>query len=293
MTQRHAARPGQEVHAPATWEEAAALVREHPLDSSVSGGATYLMWRSAHGEPMPDHLVSLHRIPGCDHVEDGSVGALATLRAVARGPQTGAQRALTMAASVTAGPAVRSLATLGGNLASGFPQADLVPALLALDAEVRLVDGQQLSVAHVVDQGLLTSQLITGVTHDLGDQTGWTGASIKLSRRGMDLSVGLVSAVLQVEDGEIVQARVAAGSLFDRPVRLAAIESALVGADTSPETMAELVEVIGVKGHRFADDDESTATYRARVAGPLVRRTLTLALALGSTGTAQVGDALA
>jgi CO/xanthine dehydrogenase FAD-binding subunit len=198
-----------------------------------------------------------------------------------------------MAASVTAGPAVRSLATLGGNLASGFPQADLVPALLALDAQVHLADGQQLPVSRVVDHGLLTSQLITGVTHELADESGWTGATLKLSRRGMDLSVGLVSAVLRVEDDEVVEARVAAGSLFDRPMRLTAIESALIGADTSDETMAELVEAIGVKGHRFADDDEATATYRTRVAGPLVRRSLMLALALGSTGTPQVGDALA
>jgi CO/xanthine dehydrogenase FAD-binding subunit len=292
MTQTHTVRQGQ-VHAPATWEEAAALVSAHPLDSSVSGGATYLMWRAAHGEPMPEHLVSLHRITGYHEVTDGSIGALASLRSIERGTQIGAQRALTMAASVTAGPAVRSLATLGGNLASGFPQADLVPALLALDAQVHLADGERVSIEQVVDRGLLTSQLITRVTHDLAGQPGWTGATMKLSRRGMDLSTGLVSVVLQVEDDEVVQARVAVGSLYDRPTRLGAIEAALVGADTSAETMAELVEVIGVKGRRFHDDDEATAEYRSRVAGPLVRRTLTLALALGDAGTPQVGDALA
>lgn len=293
MVQSHAGLRGQEVHTPATWEEAAALMGAHPLDSGVSGGATYLMWRAAHGEPMPEHLISLHRIQGHDEVDDGSIGALATLRRVARGPQTGAQRALTMAASVTAGPAVRSLATVGGNLASGFPQADLVPALLALDAEVHLADGARVPVSQVVDRGLLTSQLITRVTHDLAGEQGWTGATLKLSRRGMDLSTGLVSVVLQVDGEEIVQARVAVGSLYERPTRLSAIEAALVGADTSAETMAELVEVIGVKGRRFHDDDESTARYRGRVAGPLVRRTLTLALTLGSAGTPQVGDALA
>ena len=293
MVQTHAGRHGQEVHAPVTWEEAAALVSAHPLDSGVSGGATYLMWRAAHGEPMPEHLISLHRIPDHDEVVDGAVGALATLRCVARGPQTGAQRALTMAASVTAGPAVRSLATLGGNLASGFPQADLVPSLLALDAHVHLADGERVPVSHVVDHGLLTSQLISRVTHDLAGEQGWTGATIKLSRRGMDLSTALVSAVLRVDGDEIVEARVAVGSLYERPTRLSAVEAALVGADTSAETMAELVEAIGVKGRPFHDDDESTARYRSRVAGPLVRRTLTLALALGSTGTPQVGDALA
>ena len=293
MVQTHAGGVGRGVHAPATWEEAAALLREHPLDSGVAGGATYLMWRAAHGEPMPEHLISLHRIPGHDEVVDGSVGALASLRSVARGPGTGAQRALTMAASVTAGPAVRSMATVGGNLASGFPQADLVPALLALDAWVHLADGERVSIGQVVDHGLLTSQLVTRVTHGLADAPGWTGATIKLSRRGMDLSIGLASVVLQVEGEEIVQARVAVGSLYDRPSRLAAIEAALVGADTSPETVAELVEVIGVRGRRFHDDHEATADYRGRVAGPLVRRTLSLALALGPTGTPRVGDALA
>jgi CO/xanthine dehydrogenase FAD-binding subunit len=96
-----------------------------------------------------------------------------------------------------------------------------------------------------------------------------------------------------VDGDEIVQARVAVGSLYDRPSRLSAIEAALVGADTSAETMTELVEAIGIRGRRFTDDDEATAEYRSRIAGPLVRRTLTLALALGSTGTPQVGDALA
>jgi CO/xanthine dehydrogenase FAD-binding subunit len=251
------------------------------------------MWRAAHGEPMPDHLISLHRIPNHDEVLSGSVGALASLRKVGRGPATGAQRALTMAASVTAGPAVRSLATVGGNLASGFPQADLVPALLALDAEAHLEGGERVPVSHVVDRGLLTSQLVTRVTHDLAEEAGWTGATTKLACRGMDLSIALVSAVLQVVGDEIVQARVAVGSLYDRPARLPAIEAALIGADTSAETMAELVEATGMRGRRFNDDEEATAAYRARIAGPMVRRTLTLALRLGSAGTPNVGDALA
>ena len=71
------------------------------------------------------------------------------------------------------------------------------------------------------------------------------------------------------------------------------IRAGLVGADASAVTMAGLVAAIGIKGRRFQADDEATAEYRSRVAGPLVRRTLTLALALGSAGTPQVGDALA
>lgn len=291
-----AARPGVGTEhrflTPASWAEAASLFAEDPENSAFAAGATYLMWRAAHGEPLPRQVISLHRIRGYDEADEGSVGALASLRHLERGPRCGAQRALTMAASVTAGPSVRTLATVGGNLASGFPQADLVPALLALDAQVDFDDGTSESALDVVDRGMATARLITRLTHRLvGD--GWSGASVKLCRRGMDLSVGLASAVLRIHDEEIVDARVAVGSLYDRPTRLPAIESALVGADPSPETLREVIDVIGVTGRKFAADAQSTPAYRARIAGPLVHRALVMAGRLGPDGTASVREALA
>ena len=264
---------------------------EHGSEAAVSGGATYLMWRAARGEPMPAHLISLHRIPEHDEVRDGSVGALATLRRVERGVATGAQRALTMAASVTAGPGVRTLATVGGNLASGFPQADLVPALLALDVTVHLGDGRAVPITEVVDEGLRTDDLVTRVTHELAGREGWSGATLKLSRRGMDFSVATVSAVLRIEAGEIAEARVAVGSLFDRPTRLRELESALVEADTSEETIREVLDYVRIGGKPFLDDDEATPAYRAQIAPAAVRKALLLAARLGPDGVPGVGHA--
>lgn len=283
----------QRLCAPTTWDQAAAMLREEPLDSAVAGGATYLMWRRSHGEPLPRTLIGLHRIDGYDEVSDGSVGALATLRRVERGPRRGAQRALTMAASVTAGPAVRTLATVGGNVASGFPQADLVPTLLALDAVVEFDDGSTRSAVDVIERGLETARLITRITHHLAGEEGWSGASVKLCRRGMDLSVATASAVLRVIDGEIVDARLAVGALFDRPVRVPTLESALVGADPSAETIAEVVDVVGLSGRPFAQDAQAGAAYRARVAPAVIRRALTLAGRLGPEGVPTAEEALA
>jgi aerobic carbon-monoxide dehydrogenase medium subunit len=289
--QTPAGRLGHSFSAPSSWDDARGLVAELGTEAAVSGGATYLMWRAARGEPMPEHLVSLHRIPDHDEVRDGSVGALATLRRVERGPATGAQRALTMAASVTAGPSVRTLATVGGNLASGFPQADLVPALLALDATVHLGDGRRASVVDVVDEGLRTDDLVTRVTHDLNGRGDWTGATVKLSRRGMDFSIATVSAVLRIVDDEILEARVAVGSLFERPARLGEVEAALVGADPSEETVRELLDFVRVGGKAFLDDDEAPASYRQRIAGAAVRKALLLAAHLGPEGVPGVGQA--
>jgi carbon-monoxide dehydrogenase medium subunit len=289
--QTHAGRVGQSFHAPASWNEAGDLMSAYSSDATVAGGATYLMWRAALGEPMPRHLISLHRITGHDEVRDDSVGALATLRRLERGPAVGAARALSMAASVTAGPSVRSLATVGGNLASGFPQADLVPALLALDVTVHFGDGRTLPVGEVVDKGLRTEDLIARVTHDLPADQAWTGATLKLSRRGMDFSIATVSTVLRIEDEEIREARVAVGSLFERPTRLPAIESALVGADPSEETIREVLEYVKITGKPFLQDDEASASYRQQIAPAVVRKSLLTAARLGPDGVPRPGEA--
>lgn len=289
VVQTHAGRLGQTWHAPKTWSEATTLLTDLGPESAAAGGATYLMWRAAQGEPMPRHLVSLHRIVAGRQCDEGSLGALTTLRTLERDTRYGAQRALTMAASVTAGPAVRTVATLGGNLASGFPQADLMPALLALGADAQLSDGEAVPVERLLEQGI-DRRLVTGVTHELTRDGGWSGASIKLARRGMDLSVGVAAVAVRVEQDEIQEARVAVGSLHERPQRLTAIEAALVGADPSEDTIEEVLRAIGFTGQRFQDDAESTGTYRARIARPLVRKALLVALRLGPNGEPERGD---
>jgi CO/xanthine dehydrogenase FAD-binding subunit len=290
VVQTHAGRLGSAWHAPESWGEATALLAEYGPDSSVAGGATYLMWRAAHGEPMPPHLISLHRITEQQELAPTCIGALVTLRRLERATGTGVLRALTMAASVTAGPPVRTIATLGGNLASGFCQADLVPALLAMDAEAHCADGNQVSVKQVVDEGT-AGRLVTRITHRLTAEKGWSGTSVKLSRRGMDLSVGLASVIVRLRDGAIQEARVAVGSLYDRPCRLPAVEAVLEGTDPDPRALRATLSSTDFGSGRFRTDGEASAAYRAQIAGPLVHRALSVAIRLGADGAPEVGDA--
>ena len=141
------------------------------------------MWRAARGEPMPRHLISLHRIPEHDEVRDGSVGALAALRRVERGPATGAQRALTMAASVTAGPTSAPWPRYEGDLASGFPQAAWsAPCSPSTSPSTSATASPRPSPRWWTrDCGPMTSS--PGSPTSRRD-AGWTGSTVKLSRRG-------------------------------------------------------------------------------------------------------------
>jgi carbon-monoxide dehydrogenase medium subunit len=290
VVQTHAGRLGRAWHAPDSWLEASAVLERYGADAAPAGGASYLMWRASHGERMPEHLVSLHRIAEGQDLASGSMGALVTLRQLERDSASGAQRALSMAASVAAGPAVRTVATLGGNLASGFRHADLVPALLALDATAHLHGGTWVPVAHVVAHGL-DQRLVTRISHDLTASAGWTGATVKLSRRGMDLAVGLASVAVRAHGDMIHEARVAVGSLYERPCRLPAVETALVGVHSRQPAIHEVLSSVDLSGSGFVDDGEATAGYRARIAVPLLEKALTVALRLGVEGRPEPGDA--
>lgn len=282
VEQRTIGRRPRHLHAPETLEEAAELLREHAGQARVSAGATYLMLMASHGETLPEHLVSLHRIPGLDAVDDGRLGSGVTLRQLERGPRTGAVRALTMAASVTAGPSVRSLGTIGGNL--GFPDGDCIPAALALDATVHLDDGTQVPVSQYVTARPL-ERITTALSWERTAADGWTGATVKLATRGMDWPVVTVSCALQVgADGEIVDATTAAQALAPEPTLLPGVDAVLVGSHGEPEALAYASEA-AVHRLDVRDDQEASAAYRKRVAPAVVRRTLELALRAGPHGT--------
>ncbi|MCL6454966.1 MAG: FAD binding domain-containing protein [Alicyclobacillus sp.] len=147
-----AATLGPRVWEPRDVETAWALHRAcHPASCYVAGGTLLqVQWRSI--SAMPRHLVSLERIdelqairpelagapqpprPVTPGVAGLEIGALVRLAALLRHPlvRTG-WPLLTAACQSVAAPAVRSRATLGGNVASGV--GDTLPALLALDAQ--------------------------------------------------------------------------------------------------------------------------------------------------------------
>lgn len=114
--------PPFEYHRPGTLDEAVALLGSLGEDAMPVAGGTDLLPNMKHGLFTPRHLVSLRGIPDLHgiRVEGGDlvVGAGETLARVAAHPLV-QERApvLSSAAGQVAGPQLRSMGTLGGNLA--------------------------------------------------------------------------------------------------------------------------------------------------------------------------------
>ena len=110
--------PAFELLEPTTAAEAAALLSEHGEEAMVVAGGTDLLPNMKHRLFEPKVLVSLGRIEemrGVRETEAGLViGATTTLAEVARDERV--PPALSQAAGLVAGPQLRTMGTLGGNL---------------------------------------------------------------------------------------------------------------------------------------------------------------------------------
>src|SRR5262245_3913851 len=127
-----------EYHEPTSVAEAIDLGARFGADGRFLAGGTDLIIQIHRGKVRPQHVVSLHRVPGLDGIDaNGAVtlGALVTHRALERHAAfQGRLRALVEGAEVVGGHQVRNVGTVGGNIVNASPAADVTPVLLALDA---------------------------------------------------------------------------------------------------------------------------------------------------------------
>lgn len=133
-----------ELVAPASVDEAIASLRV--ADGSgpvVIAGGTDLLFDLDEGRTAPGRVVSLRRLPWrtLDWVDGAlTVGSTLPLRSLENDPEVRSRLpGLWQAVHAVGSVALRHRATLGGNLGRAAPASDLIPMLLALDAEVDLV----------------------------------------------------------------------------------------------------------------------------------------------------------
>jgi len=136
--------PPFELVTPSTVEAAIAELRTGaPGEVAVLAGGTDLMFDLDGAKAAPRRVVSLRRLPWRTADWNGpilTVGSTLPLRSLERDPELARQHPGFLQAIRAVGSVqLRHRATLGGNLGRAAPASDLIPILLALDAEVDLV----------------------------------------------------------------------------------------------------------------------------------------------------------
>ncbi|MBM3939714.1 MAG: xanthine dehydrogenase family protein subunit M [SAR202 cluster bacterium] len=274
-----------ELHAPDSIHEAVEILAEHGGSTRVLAGGTALTTMVKQSLVRPDHIVSLHRVPGWSHVArlgpEINIGMLATHRAIETSPLIREHAPLladTYAQVATV--RIRSMATVGGGIAHGDPAQDPLPTLLALNARVRLLSAtgeRQVPVGDLfrdffdTDIGpdeLLIEVQVPAQPHDL------EGVYLKFLPRSEDdyATVG-VAALARVERGRFQEARVALGAVGPVPLRATAVEQALQGRKADAATVRKAAELVGDLVDPV-DDARGSADYKRDMAVVFTRRAL-------------------
>ncbi|MGE3308220.1 MAG: xanthine dehydrogenase family protein subunit M [Rhizobiaceae bacterium] len=236
------------------------------------GGGTLVVRDANEGDLSFDTLVrvadpALARIEVSGHTV--RLGAGATMSAISR---HAGLAAVAPAARAVGGPAIRNMATVGGNLFAPTPYGDFAVALLALGAAVE-AEGRSTDIDTFLLERDDFHGIVTGVGFELTPATGFRFA--KVSRvKPKGVSVLSIAACIDANaGGTVTAARIALGCMRDRPMRASAAEAALIGAQLSEHCIAAAVAAV-TEGIDPPTDAVASEWYRRDVLPVHFRRLL-------------------
>jgi CO/xanthine dehydrogenase FAD-binding subunit len=176
------------------------------------------------------------------------------------------------------GPAVRTMATIGGNLFADSPYGDFTVALLALGARIDVAgqSGTGTSIDDLLrDRPRFAQSLVVSVSIPRPREAG-TFRFLKVSRvKPKGVSVMSIAAFLPQSAGRIQGARIAYGAMGPTPLRATAVERALEGQALDAAAI-ERAAAVATEGIEPRTDAIASGWYRREVAGVHLRRMLAM-----------------
>lgn len=261
--------------------EAVAALADRGDGAAPLAGATWVMRAPIRQESFARAYVAVGTIGELRRIEmtvaEIAIGASVThaqlVEALADVPEC---HALTVAAASAANPAIRQVATIGGNLcAAAFAASDLTPALLCLDADIELATAggfERMPMARfLAERGSLAPTTL--LTRIIVPRNPARSAHARLPlRKAGDYPVAILSLAAEISPHGVVETvRIAVGSVEPVARRWEALEAELVGRALDPHRAFQLAEA-NATTFDGRDGIEAPGWYRIQVLPSLMRR---------------------
>ena len=256
-------------------------------EARLVAGGTALVPMIRLGLVKPDRLISLHRLPELAEIRrDGGTLQLGTMARLAHIHSAPIVREgwplLAEAARRVATPAIRVSGTIGGNLCYAEAASDPAPALLCLEAEVRVAGaagGRTVPVADFFrgfyETALAPGEIVTAIRVPATPAGARSGYVKFTSRSAEDRPlVGVAALVVPDSSGRWVDARIGLGGVAPTPIRARRSEAALRGETPSNAVLRAVAETAAREAEPLSDLMGS-ADYRREMIRVWVRRLLT------------------
>jgi aerobic carbon-monoxide dehydrogenase medium subunit len=274
-----------EYQAPASLDEALALLAEHADEAKVLAGGQSLIPLMKLRFAAPPIVIDINRIPGLDTLaEEGGalrVGALVRNRTLERSGLV-SERYPTMAAAapMISDPVVRNQGTFVGSLCHADPQGDWGSVMLALGGSV--VARSQAGGERVVPigeflEGPFTCSLrpdelaVEARVPDPGAE--FAGTYLKLERKVGDFATVGVAVFLATDGGTVTRAGIGLTGVGATNIKATAAEQALVGNALSDDLIDEAAR-LAAEASDPRTDVRGSAGYKREIVRVYVARGL-------------------
>jgi carbon-monoxide dehydrogenase medium subunit len=233
---------------------------------------------------MPDHIIDLNCVEGLASIavtgSDLLIGAMTRQRDIEFSPEIESNCPIISEAIRHVGHRqTRNRGTIGGSLCHLDPSAELVTLCALLDATVSAIGpGGARDIAFAdFPIGYMTSALapeecLTRIRIPLWPK-GHGYGFVEFARRHGDFAIVSAAALLELDAASsIKRASIALGGVGYAPLRVTAIETALVGKKPDAALWAEAAKACATI--EALDDVHASSSYRRRLAVAMARRAL-------------------
>jgi carbon-monoxide dehydrogenase medium subunit len=277
-------------HAPATLDQAIALLQKYNGEARLLAGGQSLLPMMNFRLVTPAGLVDLNRIPDLSYIrfDNGIVhiGAMTRHRTVEFSPVI-AQRLPLLAEVIrlVAHLPIRSRGTIGGSLALADPAAELPMLLQVLEGEVvaRGPKGERVIEAADLFEGIMTTSLAADEILSevrLPVPSAHAGYAVEeFARRRGDFAIAAVTVVIEREGERCGKARLATAGVGPVSIRLTSAEGILEHDGLSDGAIEEAA-VQAAAQVSPQTDQQGTAEYRRHLTRVLTARALRRARAV-------------
>ncbi len=275
---------------PRTLAEACECLDKYEEAKILAGGLSLILLMQ-NNFITPKYLINLKTVPNLANIEyDGEsgvrIGALVTDQDVIESPIIGEKYPLLVEAGrKIASIGIRNQGTIGGNICHAEPSADFPPALIALNAHLKIVSSKGQRTIPVkelfvdyLESSLEPNEVLTeiGIPVPLPN-AGWS--FLELNRTSNSTAIVSVAATISLDSGGRCQeASLALGGAGLTPIKVSNISDILTGQKVG----SNLVEAVALEAQRVCNplsDVYGSTEYRREMVKVMTARALKEAMA--------------
>jgi xanthine dehydrogenase FAD-binding subunit len=265
-------------------------------DAVLMAGGTDLLVSLREGKTKVKNIISLERISELRHIDCSGgeilIGSLVTHQQILDAPIIAeALPVLRQAASLLGSPAVRHMGTIGGNICTASPAADLLPALYLLDARLELHTERTKRTVPITDfiigprqTSLSEGEFLYRIRVPIPVPNTRAYYFKVGQRKALAITIASMAALLRLDtDMTVLEGRFSWGSVGPTVLRFPETEKILQNQKLSEPLLKE----IGEKSARLTEpisDIQASADYRRMLVSNFPLRLLQAEKYTGSNG---------